>query len=326
MKIKVLIFLSSCVLCSCNIDAPSKTYKNKLSGINPLTYTDVVYAGIKDSAFVSTFTGRVALRVKGENEEKIITRVDDEIYALTYSEKRKEIIAATNSLGVLVIDFYTGEIKHRLNISDKSWTLNVFFSEDENQLYAFDLNGINYIWNAIDNYSSEKLPKNFPESYVRAFKNNNLYTSSRGQISIWNKNESKLIKESNTKGSIKDIDENGNALLLDDTAFSKYSIVKDSILYAKTHPSWIRFSSKGDTIRDTYTKLVLTSARFARDKILTAGADRSIRIWKSETGELIKDLIGHSASITAIDVSNSKNQFVSVDAKGEIKFWELNEL
>jgi WD40 repeat protein len=320
----VLILLCISIFYSCDIDKSSKTYKNKLSGINPLTYTDVVYAGTKDSAFVSTFSGRVALRVKGNPKEKVITKIDDEIYALAYSKKREEIIVATNSLGILIIDSNIGKIKHKLKISNKTWTLNVFLSDDETELYAFDLNGVNYVWNANDNYSSEKLPENFPKTYLRTFKNNNLYFSNRGQISIWDKSDNKLIKESKTKGSIKDVDENGDILLLDDNTFIKYSLANDTVMYSKTHPSWIRVLSKGDTIRNSYAKLILTSARFAKDKILTAGADRSIRVWDSKTGKLLKDIIGHSASITAIDITKNNEQFVSVDAKGGIKFWELN--
>ena len=167
-----------------------------------------IYFGVKDSALVSTFSGRLALRIKEDSEEKLITKINDEIYALEYSEKRKEIIAATNSQGVLVIDSKTGKIKHKLNLSGEKWTLNIFFSDDENKLYAFDLNGVNHIWNAQQNYHPEPLPKNFPESYLRVTKENKLYSSSRGKISVWDKKENKLIKESKTKGTIKDVDKN----------------------------------------------------------------------------------------------------------------------
>jgi len=326
MKINYRLFFLIIIISGCSHNNSDKTINDKLIGVNPITYTDVVYAGSKDSVYVSTFSGRIDLRLNGLTKEIPIINIGDEIYALAYSKKRKEIIAATNSNGILVIDSEMKKVKHELMISDKSWTLNVFFSEDEKELYAFDLNGKNYTWNVDNNYNVVQLPESFPKNYLRYIKGDTIYTSSSGKICTWDKEKSKLIKEGKVQGEIKSVDEKGNVLLIDDNEFKKYSISNDSVLYSKTHPSYIRILANGDTLRDAYMKLKLTDAHFIGNRILTAGADRSLRLWNSDTGEVIKDFIGHKASITAIDVAKNDDQFVSVDAKGGIRFWNFKKV
>ena len=326
-KNKFLILLFISVLSSCSEKKTIKPIKNQLTAINPLTYTGVVYAGLKDSAFVSTYSGRIALRINGLSNEILITEVNDEIYDLVYFKNRKEIIAATKNKGVLVINSTTGKTINNLKFTSKLWALNLFFSDDKKELYAFDMKGINYIWDVNNEYKIKQLPDNFPDNYLRATKKDILFFSGKNNtISLWSKEKNKIIKERKLKGNIIDIDNKHNILLIDDNKFIKYSFKNDSILYSKTHPSYIRILKRGDTIKDTYMKLKLTAGRFINNKILTAGVDRSIRIWDSKSGTLLNDLIGHSASITAIDISSNIKQFVSVDAKGGIKFWSLNNI
>jgi WD40 repeat protein len=91
----------------------------------------------------------------------------------------------------------------------------------------------------------------------------------------------------------------------------------------KTHPNWPYILNSGDTFYIP-PKMDLTKARFAGDKIYTAGIDRSIRVWDKHTGDLLYEILGHKATISGMDISSESDQMVTVDLKGGIKFSEID--
>lgn len=309
-----------CCLCACDL-MEEEQFANKITGINPLTYTDVVYFSNKDSALVSTFSGRIALKVKEDSKEYLITQINDEIYALQYSKKRKEVIAATKKSGILVIDVLSGKIKRSIKLK-KKWTISLSLSNDENRLLAFDISGNNYLWDCNNRYKEIKLNNGLSSNFVRLFDSNNkIYLSGRGVVNVWS--EEGLKKKVRITGKLVDVDALGNLLLLDFNKYIKYDVLRDTVAFTKTHPSWIRTLPSEDTIHDTSMKMKLTAARFVKDKIVSAGIDRSLRIWDSETGKLISEFTDPIASITNIDVSQDQKQIVIADAKGGVYFLAL---
>src|SRR5258708_4249151 len=60
-------------------------YIPRFTNINPISYTDVIYTGIKDTVLVSTYSGRISRIINSDLKEKVITKIDDEIYALAYN-------------------------------------------------------------------------------------------------------------------------------------------------------------------------------------------------------------------------------------------------
>ena len=56
---------------------------------------------------------------------------------------------------------------------------------------------------------------------------------------------------------------------------------------------------------------------------LSAGIDRSIRIWKLGSWKCLKYLRGHSAPVTAVSVHRSKSIFVSASLDRTLRLWNL---
>lgn len=59
------------------------------------------------------------------------------------------------------------------------------------------------------------------------------------------------------------------------------------------------------------------------DQLITAGADRVIRIWDRSNGQVISTLSGHQTEITSLNVNPTKGWLVSGDLDGVIKIWNL---
>ena len=110
----------------------SKRQANGLTAINPLAYTDVAFMGSKDTAVVSTYSGRIIRKIKDQPEGQVLANIEDEIYALKYAQSRNELIAATHQSGILILDAETGKINRELEL--EKWCVSLFLSEDENCL------------------------------------------------------------------------------------------------------------------------------------------------------------------------------------------------
>src|SRR4051812_29333213 len=59
-------------------------------------------------------------------------------------------------------------------------------------------------------------------------------------------------------------------------------------------------------------------------RVVTAGADRKIRIWDAASGESMQELAGHAGTITALDISADGKYLVTGGADHLVKLWELN--
>ncbi|MBW0510069.1 hypothetical protein O181_049784 [Austropuccinia psidii MF-1] len=58
--------------------------------------------------------------------------------------------------------------------------------------------------------------------------------------------------------------------------------------------------------------------------LLTAGQDRSIRLWNAKSGSLIKDYIGHGYEISDIDVSPNNSHLASVGGDRSVFYWDVS--
>ncbi len=299
--------------------------EQKLTGINPLAYTDVTYMGAKDTVLVATYSGRVAMRCKDNPEETVISQLNDEVYSLAFHEKNDHIIAATLESGVVIIERSSGNIFKTLPLSITSWMLLLRLSKDQKYLYGFDKTGKNYIWDVDKNYALINYPESLPRSVIRYVgTDGNAYHVGARETFVYDIPSEEIKQKFNVNGRLVDVDTNGDLLILGQNDVRSFDIDKEGFVFKKEHPNWIFHIGEKDT--DTVHipfQFKLTTARYGADKVYSAGIDRSIRVWNKNDGSLIKDLIGHRATISSIQINDAKNQLVSVDLKGGLRFWEL---
>jgi len=203
------------------------------------------------------------------------------------------------------------------------WCISIFLSDSENYLMGIDVSGKNYIWDISKDYQLIEYPRSFPKSYVRVIDNSGIiYLSGEGKVVLWNPEKDLIEKELSVAGVLVDVDNSGDLLLLSHNEFTKYNAKNNSIEFKRKHPNWPYVLASGDTAYIP-PQMKLTAARFANNKIYTAGIDRSIRVWDKQEGKLLDDWLGHKATINSIDISDDSKQLVSVDLKGGIKFWDI---
>lgn len=301
-----------------------KVHESSFSAVNPLSYTDVIFKSARDTVLVSTFSGRIAERIKGYNKEKVLINLTDEIYSLAYDQKTHRIYASTLHSGILIVDANNNTVTDSLNV-DGSWISDIFLSQNGELLAGNSVNRQNYIWDMKNNISI-KLPDSLSNYMVVGIDEpGEIILKGNGKFIFWNVQENLIKKERACTGKLKGIDESGNMLLFYDKDFQFYSANEDSISFRKHHQDWPYYLKEEDTIVRIPLQLALTVGQLTDQYIFTAGVDRSIRKWGKLNGQLIEDIIKHKATISAIDLSPDQLQLVSVDLKGGILFYEIND-
>ncbi|TGD58240.1 WD40 repeat domain-containing protein [Flavobacterium humi] len=298
----------------------------KMTNINPVSYTDVTYIGSKDTVLVGTYSGRIAKRIKGNPKEIPVAKIQDEVFSLAYHPKRKEIAAATLEHGILIINAVTGKTIKSLPLKT-TWSIAVFFSEDCKYLVTQDQKGNQYIWDASKNYQVLPLPADFPKGTIIAINTQNIATVvSPNKVTYWDRNNNTVQKEVTVDlKKFADMDTEGNFLSLNYNECTKYNSNSHTVAFKVKHPNWITHDVEdySKVYEDNYS-MNLTTAKFARNKMYTASIDRSIRVWDKATGELLKTLSDHKATVHKLRIAKGEKQMVSIDLKGGIFFWDLD--
>ena len=315
----VILFFMAIFCRSQNIFIP------KLTNINPVSYTDVVYTGIKDTVLVSTFSGRISKRINGNPKEIVVAKIDDEIYSLAYHPQRKEIAAATLENDILIINEKNGKIIKKLPLKT-TWSIAVFFSDNFNYLVTQDQKKNQYVWDATKNYQELILPSDFPKgNIVKIDKQNVAIIVTPNKVVYWNMSNNTVQKEIAVDlKKFTDMDNEGNFLSLNYNECTKYNSNTHQSEFKLKHPNWITHDIEDESkvYEDNYS-MNLTTAKFAKNKIFTASIDRSIRIWDKKTGVLLKSLTDHKGTVNKLKVSKDESQLVSTDLKGGIQFLNL---
>lgn len=119
-NINISYFLLIIVLSSCEQKISIK--ETSLTGINPLSYTDVIYKSERDTVLVSTFDGQIFEIIKVENSitKKSIIDINDEVYGLAYNHSENLIYASTLNNGIVIINEDKAQIEKTLPV-DKKW-------------------------------------------------------------------------------------------------------------------------------------------------------------------------------------------------------------
>lgn len=301
----------------------SITGEDKLTGINPLSYTDVEFRGQRDTVLASTFDGKITQIMRGGNDEQLIIDLDDEIYDLAFNADDEVIYASTLGSGIVVIDAVRSKVIKELPLKEK-WSKYVFYSDEHHLLMASDYGGHSYIWNVEEDYRLLNIPDEF--STMRPVSMNDrghVYFDGTEKVGIWNVGSKMDLQVAELPGEVVDSDSRGNVLTLSYDVFRLYHFPADTVIMENKHPDWPIYVESRDTVFRAPVNLPLTGGIISEEFVLTSGIDRSIRKWNIDDGVLADELLSHRATISAMDLSDDGSQLVSVDLKGKIIFWEL---
>lgn len=316
----ILLLLISIVFTNCEQKITVKKYK--LTGINPVSYTDVVFKSSRDTVFVSTFDGKIYEVINKNENKKLIATIDDEIYNLAFNAEKNEIYAATLNSGVVIINASNGTNTRKLPIKE-TWAYQICYNRQNGILATFDFKGNHYVWDTKNDFKTIETPKELNQMRPKYISDNgDIYFDGQGKIISWNYTTNDIEKPK-ISGYIADVDDDGNILLMRGKEFTFYNSKLDSVLYKKRHPNWPIHLPDKDSIVNVPLSLEVISG-FATNKfVYTYGLDKSIRKWSKSSGNLTETYSKHKGTLSGMDINNYENQLVTVDLLGKIRFWEM---
>lgn len=322
---KHIIFTLAFIIVLSGCDRKINIIEGSFTAINPLSYTDVVYKSTRDTVLISTFSGRIAERVNGQNEERVLINLSDEVYSMAFEPRSHSVYASTLKSGIIKIDIDKGKITDTLPLKS-SWISDLHISKNGDILVGRSADGKNYLWNLRNNNAPILLSERLSILSVSGFDEAGcVILRGNGKYTFWNPQKESIEKEMTASGKLVSVDELGNMLLFSDKEFRFYNAFADSVSFRKRHQDWPYYIKEQDTIVRIPLQLSLTVGQLTDEYIFTSGVDRSIRKWSKFDGQHLKDIVEHKATISAIASSPDHSQIVSVDLKGGILFSDIND-
>ncbi|WP_118195685.1 WD40 repeat domain-containing protein [Albibacterium indicum] len=318
---KIILLLSLCVLLT-NCKQKVTVKKHKVTSINPIAYTDVIFKAGRDTVFVSTFDGKIYQLVNENNNKKQIAAIGDEIYDLAYHAEKNELYAATLNSGIVIINVLNGAVIDKLPIRE-TWAYQICFNTQNGILATFDFKGNHYVWDTNNDFRKLDTPddlKGMSPKYIAD--NGDIYFDGLGKLISWNYRTNN-IKQSQISGKIADVDDNRNVLIMGGKEFAFYDTREDSIIYTRSHPNWPIYVPQQDSIVNIPLSLEVLFGLTSNKSIYTLGLDKSIREWNKWSGRLIKTYSKHRGTPSGMDITADESQLVTVDLLGKICFWNL---
>ncbi|MDG3581240.1 WD40 repeat domain-containing protein [Galbibacter pacificus] len=319
-KIATLVFLS---LLFTNCKQRITIKKSKFTGINPVSYTDVVFTSSRDTVFVSTYDGKIYELINQKNNRKQIAAIDDEIYNMAYNAEKNEVYAATLHLGIVVINTLSGALIKKIPLK-ASWAYQLCYNQKNGILATFDFKGNHYIWDTENDFKQLDTPAELKQMRPKHITDNgDIYFDGRmNKILVWNYKTNE-IKQHTIKGKLADVDSEANFLLIDGKEFGYYNTASDSLYYSKKHPDWPIYLADKDTTVNVPLNLEVITGLMTKGHLYTYGLDKSIRKWNKPSGAIVETYSKHRATPSAMDITQDRSQLVTVDLKGGIEFWDL---
>lgn len=315
-----LLFLLSILFANCEQKITIK--KHKLTGINPIAYTDVIFKSSRDTVFVSTFDGKIYEVINKNEKRKQVATIDDEIYSLAYNAEKEEIYAATLYSGVVAINASNGTVIRKLPIKE-TWAYQICYNEQNGILATFDFKANHYVWDTKNNFSKIETPQELNQMRPKYIADNgDVYFDGQGKIVAWNY-KTNTIKQTKANGKIADVDDKKNILLVKGKEFAFYSSKKDSTYFKKKHPNWPIHLPNKDSIVNVPLNLEIISGLTTKKSIYTYGLDKSVRKWDKSSKSLTKTYSKHKGTPSGMDITQDESQLVTVDLLGKIEFWDI---
>ena len=296
--------------------------KHKLTGINPVAYTDVLFKSNHDTVFVSTFDGKIYEVINKNKNRKRIAHIDDEIYNIAYNAEKDEMYAATLHSGIVAINASSGTITRKLPIKE-TWAYQICYNRQNGILATFDFKGNHYVWDTKNGFNNIETPQELNQMRPKHIADNgDVYFDGQGKIIIWNY-KTNAVKQSKANGKIVDVDDEKNLLLVGGKEFAFYNQKNDSTYFKKKHPNWPIHLPGKDSIVNVPLNLEIISGLTTKKSIYTYGLDKSIRKWDKSSGNLTDTYSKHKGTPSGMDISEDESQLVTVDLLGKVQFLDL---
>ena len=235
------------------------------------------------------------------------------------------LFAASFQSGVVVLNAHTGKLITRLKTP--YWCSGLALNDDETTLAGACVNGTVFLWDLTHNFERGALSTGSPAFAVQFYHGGGNLAVAGYTVSLWDVGQKTPLKTLNFhRGIIKSIDVRWKNRLLVSSSYDKTATVVDlndfSLKHRLSHPNFPP-TARGREV-EIPIHLALTAFKIVGNQIITAGADRTLRVWDADTGRLVKTLSGHRASIANVAISPNGKQLASVSLKGELQFWPLD--
>ena len=293
------------------------------TGVNPVAYTDVVFKSARDTAFVSTFDGKIYEIINGETQRRPIAEIDDEIYDMVFEPKDQKMYLATLNSGVVVLGLGSGEILRKLQLK-ATWGHELIYNGESGLLATNDFSGNSYLWDTRGDFDPVEIPAEYQDMRLRKIDSTGVYFQGQGKIVLWNKDGNGNSHKGVSEGKLRDVDALGNYLFLSGKEFSFLKAGSDSVQFRKKHLDWPVYIADADSMVHVPLSLELLDGKMTDQDIITVGLDKTIRFWDKNSGELNMTHTAHRASISAMAINKDQSQMVSVDLGGNAIFMDIN--
>ncbi|KAI7892978.1 WD40-repeat-containing domain protein [Mucor mucedo] len=274
------------------------TYERLLYGINAIWNEDKTKVSLQPVFIIPAHTG--CIRTVAIGGHFLASGSTDEIIRLYDIKKRKEYgsLGGHHSGDITDIQFHG---KYMLSASDDH-SINLWRTKD---------------WEFLKNLKSHKGRVNsiaiHPTGKIA------LSVAIDRTAIVWN-----LM--TGRKASINKLGRDEPMLVLWNSAGDKYAIMFDKSINIYN----VADAKVATTITHTsrfHTMQYFHSKKNDKDYIVTGSEDKTIRIWDVETGECVREVIGHKLRVKAVSVVECDDKIVlaSVSSDGLIKCWDLEE-
>src|SRR5690606_9887588 len=177
------------------------------------------------------------------------------------------------------------------------------------QLHLFDMQ---------KDYARHKPDSSVPPGRIIQIDEQYLVTSiSAKKLTLWDMRSGKIIQQTSVDlARFADRDAQGNILSIHFNKCKKWDAGSNNTTLELAHPNWpLPNPEKESEVFEIPYQMQLNAAKFARNKIYTAGIDRTIRVWDKESDQLLQTLQGHQVSTSQLRVSPNQAPVVTVGLK-----------
>lgn len=301
-----------------NTDGLSYTYTN-------WTHQNILrYLSMKNTIAISpdgkyVVKGKVdsvsqLINIKTGRIEKTFVGHHKTVYTFDFSPDGKQLLTAGGDGDIKLWDVTTGEeIKTFKGHNDLIF--DVKFSSDGKQVVSGSWDGFMRIWDVQSGGLLKYIKLNENSPYVVGFSPNDLYVVSgdlEKKISFWEADageEFRSIVGHTGLISSFDFTTDGKKMVSGswDGKVKVWDVLTGMLLAKFNHGAGVN------------TVAVDPKSRF----VVSAGKDRLIKLWSTETGKLLQTLEGHLNAVSSVKITADGKKMVSCSVDGIIKVWDL---